>query len=867
MGVVYLAEHVVLGRKVAIKTVNSISNYGRFLREAREASKLSHPNIAAIYDFGRTDSGQPYLVMEYVEGKTLAGWIADADLTIPKSLRIVRKVAEALSEAHRHNIIHRDIKPANIAVDDRGIVKVLDFGLAKEIGLKPAESDNTESDSSATKTREGVVVGTPMYFSPEQANALELDPRSDLFSLGLVLYECLCGKPAFSGGTPLEIGHKVSRDDPVPPSVINPAISTDVERVTLRALEKAKEDRYQSATDFVANLKSLEISFSSAEKSIDHTEIRPKRKTAGTDRSRKIKRLALPVLAVLIVAVVLAWILFNGQKQKSAIQPKLDRLAITGNIIEAAISPDGEYVAYVKEENGEYSIRLYQPTTGSDIPVVSAANTKYKGLSFFLDGKYLSYLQPEGDSADLYKVAKLGGRPPQKLATKVDTPVSFSPDGKQFTFVRYSAEAHSTTLLIANDDGSNEKALVTVTEPQLFSRGGIYSSGPAWSPDGKIIAVPAQSVTENKYREIIMVNVADGSMTSVKPVRWNIIEKIVWLPDGSGFLMNASEGKSLSLQIWLVDRNGDEARNISTDPSNYVGLSATKDSQVVLTIKNERNSSVWTGTPGSFESLTSSRYLGDWGITRTKDGKFVMASNFDGNYQIYITEPNGTNRKQLTIDEQSKMAPIVSPDGKYIVYVSVDGRHPHLWRMDIDGENQKQLTRGGDENLPRFTADGQSVVYHSIDPTGYTIRKISIDGGEPVTLVSDYATQPDVSPDGKMLACFARRPGATTLQIIVVPIDGGPPIRTFALPPTVDPEWPGLRWTPDGAALTYVVTDGGISNIWSQDLKGGEAKPLSAFKESKIFFFDWPQYKRELVLVRGSDTRDPITISNFSGEK
>ena len=862
MGVVYLAEHVVLGRKVAIKTVNSSSNYGRFLREAREASKLSHPNIAAIYDFGRTDSGQPYLVMEYVEGKTLADWIGKEDLTTAKSLRIVRKVAEALSEAHRHSIIHRDIKPTNIAVDDRDIVKVLDFGLAKQIGLKPAESDSTESDPSATKTSEGVMVGTPMYFSPEQANGLELDPRSDLFSLGLVLYECLCGKPAFSGRTPMEICTKVIHDDPVPPSEINPSISNGVERVALRALEKAKDERYQTATDLAADLKSLEISFS-----IDHPKKLPKKKSAVTNRNRKMVRLALPLL---IIGLISAWWLSRGQKPKR--QPKLERLAIAGNIIEAAISPDRKYVAYIKDENGEYSIRSYQPTTESDIPVVSPANTKYKGLTFFPDGDdgdYLSYLKSEGDSADLYKVVRIGGKAPQKLATKVDTPVSFSPDGTQFTFVRYSAEAHSTTLIIADADGSNEKALVTVTEPQLFSRGGLYSSGPAWSPDGKIIAVPAQSITEKKYREIIMVNVADGSMTSIKPARWNIIEKIVWLGDGSGFLMNASEGKSLLLQIWLVDRNGDEARNISTDPSNYVGLSATKDSQVVLTIKNERNSSVWTGAPGSFEPLPSSRYLGDWGITRTKDGNFVMASNtnIDGNYQIYITEKDGSNRKQLTSNEQSKMAPIVSPDGKYIVYVSVEGRHPHLWRMDIDGSDQKRLTSGGDENLPRFTPDGKSVVYHSIDRAGYTIRKISIDGGEPDTLVSDYSTQPDVSPDGKMLACFARRPGATTLEIVVVPIEGGSPIRTFALPPTVDPEWPGLRWTPDGSALTYVVTDQGISNIWSQDLKGGEAKPLTDFKDSKIFFFDWPQYKRELVLVRGTDTRDPITISNFLGER
>ena len=160
--------------------------------------------------------------MEYIEGKTLADLISQNDLTIPKSLRIVRKVAEALSEAHRHNIIHRDIKPTNIAVDDRGIVKVLDFGLAKQIGLRTEEPDRQRHHSLNTQTREGVLVGTPMYFSPEQAMGLELDPRSDLFSLGLVLYECLCGKPAFSGVTPMDICAKVIRDNPVPPSQINP---------------------------------------------------------------------------------------------------------------------------------------------------------------------------------------------------------------------------------------------------------------------------------------------------------------------------------------------------------------------------------------------------------------------------------------------------------------------------------------------------------------------------------------------------------------------------------------------------------------------------------------------------------------------
>src|SRR5688572_1328383 len=175
MGVVYVAEHIVLGRRVAIKTANA--NHGRFLREARAASALSHPHIATIHDYGKTDDGQPYIVMEYVEGKTLADLIREKNLTIPQCLRIVRDVAEALAEAHRQGIIHRDIKPSNIAVDHRGIVKVLDFGLAKHIGDEPVEAD-ADANSLDTRTRDGLLVGTPMYFSPEQALGVKLDSRS-----------------------------------------------------------------------------------------------------------------------------------------------------------------------------------------------------------------------------------------------------------------------------------------------------------------------------------------------------------------------------------------------------------------------------------------------------------------------------------------------------------------------------------------------------------------------------------------------------------------------------------------------------------------------------------------------------------------
>ena len=262
MGVVYVAEDTLLGRRVAIKTLTAARGLGeqhfrsRFLREARAISKLSHPHIATIYDYGETGDDQPYIVMELVTGSILGELMHKEELTIPRSIEIIKQVAEALAEAHRHGIIHRDIKPSNIAINERGNVKVLDFGLAKEIEIGP--SDPEAQTRLNTQTREGVIVGTPMYLSPEQALGVEVDARSDLFSLGGLLYECIAGRPAFSGKTAADICAKVIRDDPPPPSQFNSSVSSELDRIALKALAKKPEARFQTADEMIAALDSAQ---------------------------------------------------------------------------------------------------------------------------------------------------------------------------------------------------------------------------------------------------------------------------------------------------------------------------------------------------------------------------------------------------------------------------------------------------------------------------------------------------------------------------------------------------------------------------------------------------------------------------------
>src|SRR2546423_9692277 len=271
MGTVYAADDTVLGRRVAVKflSVDSGKRHyrARFRNEARTLSTLSHPNIATVYDYGETNDGIPFIVMELVEGQSF-GALMQGGLTVGRALEIVEGVARALAEAHRRGIIHRDIKPTNIALDGRGEVKVLDFGLAKRLGDGGAEEIAAGADAQtllATQTSEGVRIGTPMYLSPEQALGARLDARSDLFSLGSVLYECVTGRPAFPGSSEREVCTKIIRDDPPLPSSLSPGMPPELDRVALKALAKSPEDRYQSAEELLDDLRPLRESLRGAE--------------------------------------------------------------------------------------------------------------------------------------------------------------------------------------------------------------------------------------------------------------------------------------------------------------------------------------------------------------------------------------------------------------------------------------------------------------------------------------------------------------------------------------------------------------------------------------------------------------------------
>lgn len=273
MAEVFLAEDTHTNQKVAIKFPNFGSDEKlsriRFMREAKAISRLNHPNIAKLYHISE-DEDNPFLVIEYIDGETLTDRLYKGSLTLGRAVEVVIQIAEALEAAHKAGFIHRDLKPSNVMIAKDGSVKVLDFGLAKQIKRDDSGELTMTTDyftGTQARTMSGVIVGTPMYLSPEQATAEDVDQRSDVFSLGALLYECLTGRPAFTGNTFAEISAKVLRDDPTPPSVINTNVPNELDRIALKALAKRREDRFQSAKEFVKALRKVNLS------KVEHTAL------------------------------------------------------------------------------------------------------------------------------------------------------------------------------------------------------------------------------------------------------------------------------------------------------------------------------------------------------------------------------------------------------------------------------------------------------------------------------------------------------------------------------------------------------------------------------------------------------------------
>jgi Tol biopolymer transport system component/tRNA A-37 threonylcarbamoyl transferase component Bud32 len=875
MGEVYLAEDMLLGRKVALKLLpkeftRDRERVRRFRQEARAASSLNHPNILTIFEIGQVGDLH-FIATEFIEGQTVRERLRNGQLQLRDAVEIAAQVASALSAAHEAGIVHRDIKPENIMLRRDGYVKVLDFGLAKLIEPFRAEATTiTGSGTSAAgqiSTDPGKVVGTPRYMSPEQIRGQQVDARADIFSLGVTLYEMIAGRPPFEGATQSEMVAAILHVEPIPLARLSPGAPTELERIVRKALRKEREERYQVVKDLQLDLKNFkeemefQVRLASARRSAagDEAMIEASGRRAGIGRYRRSAALALAALAVTLAILALAWFPWRGERRQDA--PfridKITRLTTAGKAGRVAISPDGKEVVYSLVDAGQESLWLKQVETGSEIRIVPPERVKYHSITFSRNGAFIYYVRRERNEAIgvLYHATKLGGAA-RKLLSNVDSPIALSPDGKQFAFVRRNSSAGGYLLVVANEDGSEKIVAVSKRHPI------IRTNGPSWSPDGKLIACAVENLSGNT--SLAVVRVADGEEETINSQSLENVGQVAWLADGAGLLVVATEPRGRLTQVWSLAWPSGETRKITHDLSNYYNLSLTADSATLATVRTDGFVNIWVVPEGDASRAVqittgAQRDDGVRGLVWTPDGRIVYRSFAGGNYNVWIMEADGSGSRRLSTDAHQSLDPTVSPDGSFIAWSFARAGPRNIWRMDPDGSNLKQLTGGAGEWFPQFTPDGKWLIYQALDPVKERLlQKMPLDGGPPVQLTEQPSYAPVISPDGKLIACNYRPEPGSPIGMAVISIEGGPPLKTFDLPGEFDRP---IRWTPDGRALAYIDTRDGVSNIWAQPLLGGRPKPLTDFKTQRIFNFAWSRDGRRLAISRGESVNDVALIS------
>ena len=863
MGEVYLAKDEVLNRAVALKLLpleftGEEERLRRFEQEARAVSSLNHPNILTIHELGRIGQ-QQFIATEFVDGETLRQRIRRGRLELEEALDVGIQVAGALAEAHQAGIVHRDIKPENIMVRRDGYIKVLDFGLAKL--TEQHEPTFSAKAVSNVDISSGLVMGTVKYMSPEQAQGLKVDERSDIFSFGVVLYEMTAGCAPFAGKTPRELIAAISENDPPLLKQYLPNAPAELQRIIAKALHKQKEERYQSAKDLLVDLKNLKKRSATFDWARLNTQIQRHKVTAT---------LALALLLTSVASVSFAIYKKVGKGTRTPFQNmRVTKVTNFGNAFNASISPDGKSVAYSKGDGqGKFSIwlRVISSTTAG-VEIVPLTEGYLLGITFSADGKNIAYCAQLTNQAISTYLIPVDGGETTKLPLKRPTWISFSPDGERLAYLYNNMPEGQTSLVVANANGTNERVIIKRQAPNYYWSG----IKPAWSRDGRLIACVGQNATES-FPHVFEVNLENGVERAITAQRWSGIGGVAWLPDMTGLLIVATEETSVNPQIWRIAYPGGEAQRITNDTVSYSGLDLSADGTVLATTKvelpisisvmpvkgaepfaqNDNALAVDTGNARQIHSgnFGAFAYFENYAsLCWTPEGRIVFMSEESGNADIWSMNADGSDRRQLTTDPHYDTGAAVSPDGRYIVFMSNRAGAENIWRMDIDGGNQTRLTSKLIERSPFFSADGRWVLFASWESGKGTIWKIPLDGGQPEQVLTDLAFHAALSPDGRLLVYTS--PG----KVAIAPWHEPQRIETL------EERGGDYNWIPTGRALSYL--SGEVSNLWLQPLDGTEPRQLTNFDSNSIWCYGWSRDGKQLATERVRETNDVLVINDL----
>lgn len=865
MGEVYLAHDKRLGRKVALKLLppyfsQHSDRRRRFEQEARAASALNHPNILTIHEIGQVED-RHFIATELVEGETLRQRMSGGRMKMTDVLDIAVQVGGALMTAHAAGIVHRDIKPENVMVRPDGIVKVLDFGLAK-LTEQTATSDSEATTRALVKTDPGMVMGTAQYMSPEQARGLEVDARTDVWSFGCVLYEMVAGRAPFDGSTTSHVIVSILEKEPPWHDWPSGEMAAELEWIVRKALRKEKEERYQTAKELLGDLKSLKqrsefsaelerttppdlgrkgqpASVATSETApIRTTEAPPTLTASGIEpftnainRHRGIVAVALVVLTLATVFGIYKFAVRNkpaadketksGRDETTGVLNTTQITSGLGLDLHPSLSPDGNSIAYSSDHGSGYEIYVRQLTPGGrEIQLTSDGAQNFEP-AWSPNGKLIAYHSK--DRGGIWIVPALGGV--AKQLTEFGSYPAWSPDGGFLVlqssgigddlFAMGSGALLTTTLWIISAQGGTAKQITVMGNPP----GGHGS--PSWSPDGKRIAFASYDPAKTDIWTITtegeqLKRVAEG----IDPI---------YAPDGEHIYFVSFGSNNLNFGLSKVrvspesgEPVGEPIEIASTGPSRIKRITISADGKRIaytpLTVASnlwsvpvpQRTTNEATEPPVALTHDTSYRNSNP---DFSPDGKKVAyhVIRVGGKSDVWLIDPDGRNATQLTTDPASDLRPSWFPDGEQIAFQSNRQGKDLMLAINLKSGKERTLFEAGqDLTFPRISPDGEQIVFNSKKSGATNLWVASIESGavKQLTFDKEAIGFPCWSPDGQFLAFEVKRGDAT--HVGMMPSGGGEVVQ---LTSTHGQSWPH-SWSPDGDKIAFAGFRDGFWNVW-----------------------------------------------------
>jgi len=865
MGEVWRATDTRLKREVAIKVlpaafVEDRERLARFEREAQLLAQLNHPNVAHIY--GMEASGESHaLVMELVEGPTLAERLEQGPLPVDESLSTAKQIAEALEEAHAKGIVHRDLKPQNVKASIEGKIKVLDFGLAKAMDPVGAASGAPSASQLAASptltlgaTVQGVILGTAAYMAPEQARGTAVDKRADIWAFGVVLYEMLAGRTAFAADTvPDTLAAVLTRE--VDFSALPEATPAAIQRLLRRCLARKPRERLHDIAD--ARLVIDDVLAGRFEEPVA---------TGAADEAvvvasaRSWRPLALGLIAgVALGAAVAAWLLRPGAEPAETEPPAVRSLTYTGNSSSPSISSDGRTMAFFSARDGTPRVWLQQLGSGEEVALAVGSNPRISP-----DGASVVF---ERDGA-IYRIPAIGGAP--RRIAEGRGPI-WSPDGREIISSR-GTNARPQAFRIPAEGG--EESPIASSEDLA----GGFRAGWRWSPDGSRIAL---------FRSGRVNSVASLAVAVLDPGSGEVRD-LARLPAGSNPFGLAWDGDDALLYAWSptaatgrgarlsrIALRGGEPRTVFSFGSTPAGIELAARGTLVFGVQEHR-ANLFEVVDGDARGRALTRGPAiDRQPAFSPDGKqVVFTSDRSGNFDLWSLELASGALRRLTFDDADDWDPQWSPDGEHLLWSSNRGGHYEVWIAAADGGGARQLTRDGiDAENPTMSADGEWVVYSSGNPAGTGIWKIRADGSDAQMLLPGLFVLPELAPATGWVAAASstNRGEAGITQVQVVRLEDGAPVATVSIPATSSNSG-RCRWLPDGKTLILWGSRGGTTFLYRVVVEPGRAVGgpgldpfVTSSREARFESFAVSPRDGTIVVSTVSDERDIAVATGIPG--